>query len=92
MHTAQASPTHHLRIMRDIICSLCILLLAASFAGAQEGQELPPSGGTLKVTTEVVNVYAVVREKNGRLIPDLNKDDFTFGRRPKSAGDPLFFA
>jgi VWFA-related protein len=62
--------------MRDIIYSLCILLCAAPFAGAQEGQELPPSGATLKVTTEVVNVYAVVREKNGRLIPDLNKDDF----------------
>ena len=77
MHTAHASPTHHLRIMRDIICSLCILVSAASFAGAQEGQELPPPGGTLKVTTEVVNVYAVVRQKNGRLIPDLNKDDFT---------------
>ena len=24
-----------------------------------------------------MNVYAVVRQKNGRLIPDLNKDDFT---------------
>jgi VWFA-related protein len=46
------------------------------FAGAQERQELPPTGGTLKVTTEVVSVYAVVRQKNGRLIPDLTKDDF----------------
>jgi len=32
--------------------------------------------GTLKVTTEVVNVYAVVREKNGHLISNLNKEDF----------------
>jgi VWFA-related protein len=62
--------------MRDIICSLCFLVLAASFAGAQEGQQLPPAGGTLKVTTEVVNVYATVREKNGRMISDLTKDDF----------------
>jgi VWFA-related protein len=62
--------------MRDIFCSLCILVSAASFAGAQEGQALPPPATTLKVTTEVVNVYAVVREKNGRLIPDLTKDDF----------------
>ena len=76
MHTVQASPTHQLRIMRDIICSLCFLVLAASFAGAQEGQQLPPAGGTLKVTTEVVNVYATVREKNGRMISDLTKDDF----------------
>jgi VWFA-related protein len=77
MHTAPASLQHHLKTMRDIICSLCILLLAASFAGAQEKQELPQSGTTLKVTSEVVNVYAVVRQKNGRLMPDLNKDDFT---------------
>jgi len=76
MHSAHASPTYQLRIMRDIFCSLCILVSAASFAGAQEGQALPPPATTLKVTTEVVNVYAVVREKNGRLIPDLTKDDF----------------
>jgi VWFA-related protein len=62
--------------MRDIFCSLCILVSTASFAGAQEGQGLPPPATTLKATTEVVNVYAVVREKNGRLIPDLTKDDF----------------
>lgn len=76
MHTAHASPTYHPMIMRDIICTLCILLSAASWAGAQGQQELPPPGGTLKVTTEVVNVYAVVRQKSGRLIPDLNKEDF----------------
>jgi VWFA-related protein len=48
----------------------------AILAGAQEQQELPPAGGTLKVTTEVVSVYAVVRQKNGRLVSDLTKDDF----------------
>jgi VWFA-related protein len=53
-----------------------VLLAATAFAGAQESKELPPSGETLKVTTAVVNVYAVVREKNGHLIPDLSKDDF----------------
>jgi VWFA-related protein len=62
--------------MRKIICSLGILLSAACCAGAQERPELPSPGTTLKVTSEVVNVYAVVRQKNGRLIPDLNKDDF----------------
>lgn len=36
----------------------------------------PMSGPTVKVTTEVVNVYAVVRTKHGRLVPDLNKSDF----------------
>jgi len=42
--------------------------------GAQ--QELPPPGQSLKVSIEVVNVYAVVKEKNGHLVPDLNRDDF----------------
>lgn len=76
MHTAYASPTHQIMIMRDILCLLYVLVWAPTFAGAQQGQELPPPGATLKVTTSVVNVYAVVRQKNGRLIPDLTKDDF----------------
>ena len=41
---------------------------------AQEPQQQP--GTTLKVTTEVVNVYAVVEDKRHHLIPNLNKDDF----------------
>src|SRR5208282_6160208 len=77
MNTPHVSSQRHLRILRDIICSLCILLWAAPFAPAQEVQEPPTPGTTLKVTSEVVNVYAVVRKKNGRLIADLNKDDFT---------------
>ena len=76
MQAASASPTHQLRIMRDILCIVCILISAATFAGAQEQQELPQAGATLKVTTAVVNVYAVVRQKSGRLVPDLTKDDF----------------
>lgn len=77
MHNAKPSPTGRLRIMREIILAICILVLATFFAGAQDNQQLPPNGGTLKITTEVVNVYAVVREKNGHLISNLNKDDFT---------------
>lgn len=44
-------------------------------AAGQEKAPLP-SGGQLKVTTEVVNVYAVVKDKKGRLIPNLNREDF----------------
>jgi len=76
MKSAHASTQRNMKTMRNILCSLCILLSAASFAGAQEAQEPPAPGTTLKVTSEVVNVYAVVRGKNGRLIPDLTKDDF----------------
>ncbi|MGH9453314.1 MAG: VWA domain-containing protein [Terriglobia bacterium] len=38
----------------------------------EQGQTNP----TFRVQTEVVNVYAVVKDKHGRLIPSLNKDDF----------------
>jgi VWFA-related protein len=62
--------------MGNTLCLLCLLAFAGTFAGAQEKQELPPPGQTLKVNIEVVNVYAVVRQKNGRLLPDLSKDDF----------------
>jgi VWFA-related protein len=49
--------------------------LSVPQGAAQQKPELP-TGPTLKVTTEVVNVYAVVRDKKGRMIADLNKDDF----------------
>lgn len=53
------------------------LILAASPAASQtEDNAAAPSGPTLKVSTDVVNVYAVVKEKKGRLIPNLSKDDF----------------
>jgi VWFA-related protein len=76
MHTSPKSSEYRLAAAGEIICSLCVLLFAACLATAQERQELPSPGQTLKVTTEVVNVYAVVKQKNGRLIPDLNQDDF----------------
>ena len=53
------------------------LVLIFSIVPRAEAQQVPEtSGPTLKVTTEVVNVYAVVRDKHGRLIPDLTKNDF----------------
>jgi len=58
-----------------LILSCCLALIAVG-AASQEPQQQPPTGPTLKVTTEVVNVYAVVEDKHHRLIPDLNKDDF----------------
>lgn len=51
------------------------MLLAPTGAPSQQGAPAP-QGPTVKVTTEVVNVYAVVRDKKGRLIPNLNKEDF----------------
>ncbi len=77
MHPADASPPHQHKTMRKVFSLTCILLVAAAMTGAQDQSQAPATGGTLKITTEVVNVYAVVRQKSGRLIPDLNKEDFT---------------
>jgi VWFA-related protein len=57
---------------RWLLLCACCLGLSVPAAGAQQ---IPPAG-TLKVTTEVVSVLAIVKDKHGRLIPNLNKDDF----------------
>ena len=61
------------------VALLALAWLAAPARGgpvkAQEAQQ-PPAGTTLKVTTEVVNVYAVVEDKHHALISNLTKDDF----------------
>jgi len=63
-------------------CSLIVLgtlALALCVAPAARGQQNPPGPApttTLKVSTEVVNVLAIVKDKKGRLIPDVNKEDF----------------
>jgi len=44
---------------------------------ASPQEQAPVPDTTLKVSTNVVNVYAAVRDKRGRLIPDLNQQDFT---------------
>lgn len=52
-------------------------LALAAFAVCSAAQNVTNSQSpVLKVQTEVVNVYAVVRDKHGRLVPNLNKDDF----------------
>jgi len=54
-----------------------MLILAALAALPAAQQETPQtSGTTLKVTTQVVNVYAVVKDKKGHPVPDLNIDAF----------------
>lgn len=55
------------------VCGLFLLLPGP--ANCQEKEPLP-ADATLKVSTEVVNVYAIVKDKKGRLIPTLNREDF----------------
>ena len=58
------------------IAGFMLVLLYSAVVNAT-AQEVPQTTGpTLKVTTEAVNVYAVVRDKHGRLIPNLTQNDF----------------
>jgi VWFA-related protein len=63
------------RTHAPIIMTVIFLALASLPGLAQtETEQAPPT--TLKVSTEVVNVYAVVADKNKHLIADLKKEDF----------------
>jgi VWFA-related protein len=64
----------HLFILGAVLGFGFWLLAGLSVAAPQEQSGTPDT--TLKVSTNVVNVYAVVRDKHGRLIPDLNQQDF----------------
>ncbi len=59
-----------------LLCGLARSVRPVPLEPQTSGQQNPPAQApTLKVRTEVVNVYAVVRDKR-RLIPNLNKEDF----------------
>lgn len=73
---------NHSRLKLNVF--LAVLACCLAFAPASvllprsQQQEVPPApsaGQTLKVSVNVVNVYAVVRDKK-RLVPDLTKGDF----------------
>jgi VWFA-related protein len=56
--------------------SLCLSVLAASPPPNQEKEINSLPQAALKVSTVVVNVYAIVKDKRGRLMPNLNTEDF----------------
>ena len=52
-------------------------LAAARFLSAQQAQQTEQSQPTFSTDVKVVNVFASVRDKDGRIVKDLTKDDFT---------------
>jgi VWFA-related protein len=50
---------------------------AARVLSAQQAQQAEPSQPTFSTDVKVVNVFASVRDKDGRIVKDLAKDDFT---------------
>ncbi len=53
-----------------------LLFLAQLPPAQKQGAGIPPSGAAIKSTAIVVNMYAIVEGRHGRLIPDLSKNDF----------------
>jgi VWFA-related protein len=66
----------HSYFMRPLAAGCCWLALAQGLACGQQPQNQQPVGPTLKVSTEVVSVYAIVEGKHHNLIPNLEKQDF----------------
>ena len=66
--------TNHIKAAPTAVLMMVTLFAALMFGATQEAPQT--SNSVLRVTTEAVNVYAVVRDKHGRLIPNLTKNDF----------------
>ena len=58
-----------------VVLSSAVLLLAAAAPAQDQPSRLQPLP-TFRAEIDVVNIIATVRDKNGRLIPDLKKEDF----------------
>jgi VWFA-related protein len=54
-----------------------LLLQGAIPLAAQQAPQMPASPGRIRVTTELVLVNVVARDKKGNLLRDLKKEDFT---------------
>jgi VWFA-related protein len=67
-------------LRKTLVASLAagLLLQAGSPLTAQEPQQTPPNAPSrIRVTTELVLVNVVARDKKGNLVRDLKKEDFT---------------
>jgi VWFA-related protein len=71
---------HHTKVLTAMewtaLLSFCLTVLAPAQAASREEEVRSLPQATLKVSTVVVNVYAIVKDKRGRLIANLNKEDF----------------
>lgn len=59
-----------------VLATIVMALGAAPPAMRPQNPPAPQEPPTLKVSTDVVNVLAIVKDKKGHLIPDVNKEDF----------------
>ncbi len=69
---------------RWLAVGLILAFAAARPALAQDQNPPDETTTTLRVSTNVVNVLAIVKDKQGHLIPSLTKDDFTLSEDGKA--------
>lgn len=67
---------HWGRVLAGVMIFLAPVSVGTFWMQAAQQDDAQNPASTLKITTNVVSVYAVVMDKKGHLIPDLNKDDF----------------
>lgn len=62
--------------MRLLGLPLAVLLALAHLVGQQSDPEFPDGQATFTLDVKVVNVVATVKDRTGRLVSDLDRDDF----------------
>lgn len=66
---------------------LCAAAAAPQSAAAPDaaGQEVNPPAGAIRVTTKLISVNVIVRDKHGQPVTDLTKNDFVLldGKKPQ---------
>ena len=64
---------------RNLVAFVMAWLLSQNAAslGTQQAPQTPTTPGRIRVTTELVLVNVVARDKKGNLVRDLKKEDFT---------------
>jgi VWFA-related protein len=65
------------RKLASLLTATGLVLQAAASLLAQQPDQVPANAPRIEVTTELVLVNVVARDKNGNLIRDLKKEDFT---------------
>jgi VWFA-related protein len=82
-------PEIRLLTRREVLTSAASLVAVGGVLRAQQQQPLPrPPNPTFSTNVEVVNVFVTVRDKEGRIVRDLSKEEFTVSEdgRPQNIG------
>jgi len=64
------------RAIRAVFAAAFCCLVSVSTTAPRQQAANRPTGESIKATSVAVNVYAIAEGRHGRLIRDLNKDDF----------------